>query len=444
MSQLFLPRRTVLKGAGVWMALPFLEAMWPARGFAAGTSAIPRRLGFVFFPNGAIMEKWTPTGAGTDYELTPTLEPLSKVRGKINVLSGLMQDNANAKGDGPGDHARSAAAFLTGAHPNKKGEIRVGISADQVAAEKVGQFTRLPSLELGTEPNRTAGQCDSGYSCAYSSAISWKTESTPMAKEIQPKLAFERMFGGSAEDRKEAAKRNFYRKSILDAVSGDAAKLQQKLGKSDRRKVDEYFSSVREIEERIVRSQAQGNERPVPDIALPTGVPRDADEHIKLMFDLLAIAFQTDTTRVATFMLANEGSDRQYRMVGVEEGHHGLSHHQSKPDVMEKIQKVDRYLVSRFAAFLEKLDGIAEGDGTLLDHSMIVYGSAIGDGNAHNHDNLPVVLAGQGGGSIKTGRHIVYPNHTPMNNLFLSLLDRMDARTESLGDSNGRVGNLEG
>lgn len=436
-----LSRRTVLRGLGVTMSLPLLEAMFPVKGFAANSSEIPKRLAFVFFPNGAVMQKWTPAAEGSEYELTPTLQPLANVRSKINVLSGLMQDNANAKGDGPGDHARSAAAFLTGAHPNKKGEIRVGISADQLAAEKIGQSTRLPSLELGTEPNRTAGQCDSGYSCAYSSSISWKTESTPMAKEINPKLAFERMFGGSAEDRKQAAKRNFYRKSILDAVSADATKLQQKLGKTDRRKVDEYFQSVREIEQRIARAQAHENDSPPPEIALPHGVPREADEHIRLMFDLLAIAFQTDATRVATYMLANEGSDRQYRMVGVEEGHHTLSHHQSKEDILEKIQKIDHYLITRFAAFLEKLDSIPEGDGTLLDHSMIVYGSAIGDGNAHNHDQLPVLLAGRGGGTIETGRHILY-QQTPMNNLFLSLLDRMHAGVEQFGDSSGRLSNL--
>lgn len=437
-----LSRRTILQGLGVSLALPFLEAMGPRSAFAAPASGFPNRLGFVFFPNGAIMDKWTPKGEGTGFEFSPTLEPLSKFRDKLNVLSGLMQDNANAKGDGPGDHARSAAAFLTGAHPNKKGEIRVGQSVDQVAAEKIGQLTRLPSLELGTEPNRTAGQCDSGYSCAYSSAISWKTESTPMAKEIVPRLAFERMFGGSAEDRKQAAKRNFYRKSILDAVSGDTAKLQTKVGKSDQRKLDEYFSSVREIEQRIARAVADQSERPIPAIELPAGVPRDADEHIKLMFDILAIAYQTDTTRVATFMLANEGSDRQYRMVEIEEGHHSLSHHQSKPEPMEKIQKIDKYLAGRFAAFLEKLDSIQEGDGTLLDHSMIVYGSAIGDGNAHNHDNLPIVLAGRGHGSITTGRHVVY-DRAPLNNLFLSLLDRVDAKVDALGDSSGRLGKLD-
>lgn len=444
MNSVSLPRRTFLKGLGVTMALPFLEAMWPARGFAAGSAAIPRRLGFVFFPNGAIMQQWTPKAEGTDFELPATLSPLANVKSKINVLSGLMQDNAYPKGDGAGDHARSAAAFLTGAHPNKNGEIRVGISVDQVAAEKVGHLTMLPSLELGIDQNRTAGQCDSGYSCAYSSSISWKTPTTPMAKEIIPKLAFERLFGGSGEDREATAKRNARRISILDVVSNDASRLQKKLGRSDRHKVDEYFTSVREIEERIARFQTQSADRQVPDVTLPAGIPEDTDEHIKLMFDLMALAWQTDTTRVASFMLANEGSDRVYRMLDLESGHHTLSHHQDKPETMEKIQKIDQYLVSRFAAFLEKLDSIPEGEGTVLDHSLIVYGSAIADGNAHAHHDLPVLLAGRGGGTVQTGRHIVYPTRTPMNNLFLSMLDRVDARAETLGDSNGRLGNLQG
>ena len=439
-----LPRRTFLQGLGVTMALPFLDAMWPTRGFAAQAAATPRRLGFVFFPNGAIMQSWTPQGEGADFELPATLSPLGNVKSKINVLTGLMQDNAYPKGDGAGDHARSAAAFLTGAHPNKNGEIRVGISVDQVAAEKIGHQTMLPSLELGTEQNRTAGQCDSGYSCAYSSSISWKSPTTPMAKEIIPKLAFERLFGGGDVDREAAAKRNARRISILDVVSSDADRLQKQLGRTDRHKVDEYFTSVREIEQRIARYQAQAADRQAPEMSLPPSIPSDADEHIKLMFDLMALAYQTDTTRIASFMLANEGSDRTYRMLDLTTGHHTLSHHQNKPETMEQIQKIDQYLVSRFAAFLEKLDSMPEGEGTVLDHSLIVYGSAIADGNAHAHHDLPIVLAGRGGGTVATGRHFIYPSRTPMNNLFLSMLDRVDATTETLGDSNGRLVNLQG
>ncbi len=427
------------------MGLPFLEAMSPARLLAAGNSSAPNRLLFCFFPNGAIMPDWNPKGTGTDYELPATLAPLAKVKDKLCVLTGLMQDNARAKGDGPGDHARSAAAFLTGAHPVKTAgvDIKVGISVDQIAAQKVGTSTRLPSLELGIEGGRNGGQCDSGYSCAYSNNISWKSDSTPMAKEINPKLLFQRLFGdhqaAEARARREAA-----RKSILDVVAADAARLNKTLGQTDRRKLDEYFSSVREIEQRISRSQAESKQFVKPTMPEPAGIPKDTDEHIRLMYDLLVLAFQTDSTRVATYMLANEGSNRSYPMVGVNEGHHQLSHHQNKEETVAKIRKIDHYLVERFAEFLGKLDAIPEGNGTLLDHSMIVYGSAISDGNRHQHHDLPVLLAGKGSGSITAGRHIVYPSETPLNNLFLSLLDRMDAGVERFGDSTGRVNQLDG
>jgi hypothetical protein len=444
MSRVSVSRRTVLRGLGVAMGLPFLEAMTPTRGFAAASTA-PNRLLFCFFPNGAIMPDWNPTGTGANYELPATLAPLAKVKDKLCVVSGLMQDNARAKGDGPGDHARSAAAFLTGAHPVKTAgvDIKVGISVDQIAAQKVGSATRLPSLELGIEGGRNGGQCDSGYSCAYSNNISWKSDSTPMAKEINPKLLFQRLFGdhqaAEARARREAA-----RKSILDVVAEDAARLNKTLGQTDRRKLDEYFSSVREIEQRIARSQAESKQLAKPTLPEPSGIPKDTDEHIRLMYDLLVVAFQTDSTRVATYMLANEGSNRSYPMVGVNEGHHQLSHHQNKDDIVAKIRKIDHYLVERFAEFLGKLDAIPEGNGTLLDHSMIVYGSAISDGNRHQHHDLPILLAGKGSGTIAAGRHIVYPSETPLNNLYLSLLDRMGAGVERFGDSTGRVNQLDG
>jgi len=446
-SNPILKRRTFLKGVGATLGLPLLEAMLPDAGLAAPSAGVPKRMAFVFVPNGVIVPDWKPKGQGTDWHLSPTLEPLANVKDKICVLSGLAQDNAQAKGDGPGDHARSSAAFLTGAHPVKTGgvDIRVGQSVDQTAAEKVGRQTRLPSIELGTEGGRNAGQCDSGYSCAYSNNISWKTASTPMAKEINPRLVFERMFG-SAEDRDAAkgrAKRNEYRKSILDLVTEDASRLKQQLGQTDRRKMDEYFTSVREIEQRIDRSRDEDSKRKVPDLVIPTGIPKQLDEHISLMFDLMTLAFQTDTTRIATFMLANEGSNRSYPMVGVNDGHHHLSHHQNKQDWIDQLKKVDKYLVGHFAKFLEKLNGITEGNGTLLDHSMIVYGSAIADGNQHSHNDLPILLAGSGSGSITSGRHLAYPKNTPLNNLFLSLLDRMDAGVESLGDSTGRLKGLD-
>ena len=449
MSQrLPLHRRTFLKGVGATLSLPLLEAMLPASGFAAQSAGAPKRMAFVFVPNGVIVPDWTVKGEGTDWQLSPTLEPLAKVKDRVCVVDGLMQDNARAKGDGPGDHARSSAAFLTGAHPVKTSgvDIKVGQSVDQVAADKAGRQTKLPSIELGTEGGRNAGQCDSGYSCAYLNNISWKSATTPMAKEINPRLVFERLFG-STDDREAAksrAKRDEYRKSILDLVTDDANKLKQQLGQTDRRKVDEYFSSVREIEQRIERAKTDSSNQKIPDLTLPRGVPKELDEHLGLMFELMVLAFQTDTTRVATFMMANEGSNRSYPMVGVNDGHHHLSHHQNKQDWIDHLKKVDKYLVGHFAKFLERLNSISEGTGTLLDNSMVLYGSAIADGNRHSHHDLPILLAGKGGGTIASGRHLVYPQETPLNNLFLSMLDRMDAGVDSLGDSTGRLKGLEG
>ena len=446
-NQSKLPRRLFLKGVGATLGLPVLNAMLPPNGWAAGSTGAPSRMAFVFVPNGVIVPDWTPKGEGTDWELSPTLEPLVNVKDRLCVLTGLAQDNAEAKGDGPGDHARSAAAFLTGAHPVKTDgvNIKVGISVDQVAAEKIGSLTRLPSLEIGTEGGRNAGQCDSGYSCAYSNNISWKTPSTPMSKEINPKLVFERLFGASEDQEsvKSRARRDFFRKSILDSVAEDAAKLSRTLGQTDRRKLDEYFSSVREIEQRSARSQAESHSTKLPAMDLPQRIPKELDDHIRLMFDLLTIAFETDTTRVATFMLANEGSNRSYPMVGVNDGHHHLSHHQNKDEFIAPLKKIDRYLISHFAKFLEKLKNTKEGDGSLLDHSMIVYGSAISDGNHHNHNDLPILLAGTGSGTITPNRHLVYPKNTPLNNLFLSMLDRMGAGVDQHGDSTGRLDRLK-
>lgn len=447
MTRKILARRTFLKGVGASLALPLLDAMIPSNKsllFAAnGASVPPRRMAFVFFPNGAIMDHWKPAEPGKSFQLPKTLSPLNEFQADLNVITGLAQDNGRAKGDGPGDHARCASTYLTGAHPVKTSgaNIKVGVSVDQMAAQEVGHLTRLPSLELGIERGRNAGNCDSGYSCAYSSNISWKTETTPMAKEIHPKLVFERLFGTDAESQRDRAQRDFYRKSILDLVSDDANRLRTKLGKTDQRKIDEYFTSVREIELRIERSAVTPQE--VPEFDVPAGLPREVQEHIRLMYDLMVLAFQTDTTRIATFMLANAGSNRTYPMVGVNEGHHSLSHHRNDEAKMQKIQKIDQFLVEQFAYFLGRLKSIPEGDGTLLDHSMIMYGSGLSDGNRHRHDDLPIVLAGRGGNTIQTGRHLHFEAETPLNNLFLSLLDRMDAKVESLGDSNGRLKELD-
>lgn len=442
-----LPRRTFLKGMGASLGLPFLEAMLPRTVFAgsaakgAAAAAPPTRMAFVFFPNGAIMRDWKPTASGTAFELPKTLTPLAKHQRDMLVVSGLAHDKGRANGDGAGDHARSCAVFLTGAQPRKTGgaDIQAGMSVDQVAAEKFGKETRLPSLELGIESGRQAGSCDSGYSCAYSSNISWKSPSQPMAKEVNPKLAFERLFGDS-RDEQARAERDFYRKSILDFVTADSAKLNSKLGATDRRKLDEYFTSIREIEMRI--DNAGSSRGKLPDRPAPDGIPDTLTEHVRLMYDLMVMAFQTDTTRISTFMLASEGSNRTYPEVEVTDAHHQLSHHRNDEEKMVKIQKIDQFLMDQFAYFIDRMKSIKDGDKTLLDRSMIVYGSGISDGNRHSHHDLPVLILGNGNGAITTGRHMQLEGETPMTNLFLSMLDRVGVPTERLGDSTGKLAGL--
>lgn len=443
-----LPRRTFLKGLGTAIALPVMESLLP-RGLAAaealaGGKAAPRRMAFVYVPNGANMADWTPAATGADFELPLILEPLKDHKKDFSVLTGLAQDKGFAHGDGPGDHARASATFLTGAHPRKTGgaDIKVGISVDQFAAQKIGDRTRFASLELGTDKARLAGNCDSGYSCAYSFNISWKSENQPMPPEVDPRLVFDRMFnnGNSSEMDEARIKRDRDRKSILDFALEDARTLKAKLGMTDRRKLDEYLSAIRELEQRIER--ANGFAATMPDYTRPTGIPKSYEEHLRLQFDLMALAFQTDTTRIATFIMAHDGSNRQYPFIGVRDGHHDLSHHQGDEEKKGKIAKINRFHMTQFAYFLERLKSIREGEGTLLDNSMIVYGSGLGDGNRHNHDNLPVLLAGRGGGTINSGRHIHHDKGTPMNNLFLSMMDRMGAKADRLGDSSGLLTNL--
>ena len=441
-------RRTVLRGAGAALALPWLEAMTPLAAAAEpsrGAIAGPKRMAFFYVPNGVHMPDWRPKKEGKDFELPPILQPLAPVKDQLLVLSGLEQHNGKALGDGPGDHARSLSSFLTGAHPYKTSgaNIKVGISADQVAAMAIGGRTRLPSIELGIERGGQSGNCDSGYSCAYSSNISWRSESTPMAKEVNPRFVFDRLFGGRGKTgtAAEQSKRARYEQSILDYVLEDAQSLRGRIGNNDRRKVDEYLNSVREIEQRIARA-----ETPVKldgGLARPSGVPNDYPEHVRLMFELIALAFQTDTTRICTFMFANEGSTRPYPFIDVPEGHHDLSHHGNDPKKHAKIRKINRFHIEEFGRLLTRLKSIREGDRSVLDNSMIVYGSGIGDGNRHNHNDLPIVMAGRGCGTIKPGRHVEYPRNTPLNNLFLSMLDRMDASVDVLGDSKGRLEGLE-
>ena len=435
-----LSRRTVLTGVGCAVGLPLLEAMLPRRAFAADAPKPPVRMGFVSFPNGAIMDAWKPQRLDNgNYQLGETHKPLEDIFESVSIITNLAQDNGRAKGDGAGDHARSAASLLTGAHPVKTSgsNIRVGQSVDQAAAERIGHLTRLPSLEIGLERGRDAGGCDSGYSCAYSNNISWKNANTPMSKEINPRLVFERMFGNK-QDEKTLARRVRVRQSVLDVVAEQAADLKNRLGSTDQQKVDQYFTSVREIEQRISRAEETAKVAP-PEFQTPEGVPGDVVEHMRLMYDLMALAFQTDSTRIVTYMTANEGSNRSYPMVGVNDGHHEISHHQREKEKVEKLKKIDLFLVTEFARFLKKLQSIPEGSGTLLDNCMIMYGSGLGDGNRHDHHDLPIILAGKGGGTIDTGRVITLGNETPLNNLFLSMLDRVGAGTPTLGDSSGRL-----
>ena len=441
-----LRRRTFLRGVGAAVALPLLDAM-PLAGAAKaadGAAGGPVRLAFAFFPNGANTEAWFPKNTGADWELTPTLEPLADFRDDLTVLSGLAQRNAAALGDGGGDHARNAATYLTGVHPLKTSgaNIRAGRSIDQVAADHLGRGTRLPSLELGIDRGRNAGSCDTGYSCAYSNNISWRSPSQPTAKEINPKLAFQRLFGtGGAGD--EAERRLADRKSILDLVADDAAALTKRVGATDRQKLDEYFSSVRDVERRIERT-LDAPPVDVPKIKLPPGVPQEISEHIALMFDLQALAFRTDVTRVSTFMLANAGSNRSYPEVGVNDAHHHLSHHQNDGRKLADIAKIDRFFAEHFARFLKTLREAPDGEGNLLDNSLVLYGSAISDGNRHHHFDLPLLLAGRGGGAIKPGRHRTFESETPLNNLFLNMLDAAGVPgVEEFGDSTGRLTGLD-
>jgi hypothetical protein len=392
------------------------------------------------------MPDWRPKQVGSSFALPSILESLGPFRDELLVLSGLGQNNAEALGDGPGDHARSLSCFLTGVHPLKTdgANIRVGISADQFAAQQIGGRTRLPSLELGVERGGQSGNCDSGYSCAYSSNISWRSPTTPMAKEINPRSVFDRLFVSRAVtgDAGVRQKQELFKRGILDFALEDAQQLRGRLGMNDRRKLEEYLTSVREIERRISQSAKAAADLP-PGASRPTGIPPAYGEHIRLMFDMMALAFQTDSTRICTFMYANEGSTRPYPFIGVPEGHHDLSHHGGDTTKHEKIKKINRFHVELFAYLLGKLKTAREGEHSLLDSTMIVYGSGISDGDRHNHDDLPILLAGKGGGTLKPGRHLEY-SPQPLNNLYLSLLDRMSVFVERLGDSTGRLPGLDG
>jgi hypothetical protein len=401
-------------------------------------------MAFIYVPNGVNMAEWRPKGEGADFDLPSILEPLQPVKKDVLVLSGLVLDAARPHGDGGGDHARAMASFLTGVHPRKTAgsDIKAGVSVDQVAALKIGKQTKFASLEIGCERGLQAGACDTGYACTYSGNLSWRSESLPMAKEVDPRLVFERLFAGPRKDEADQARlrRERYKKSILDFVGEDAAQLRSRVGGNDKRKLDEYLEGIRELEVRLERA-GRGPDQAPPGTVKPAGIPKEYAEHIRLLSDLLVLAFQGDLTRVATFVYANEGSNRSYRSLGIAEGHHEISHHGGDRLKLEKIRLINRFHMTEFTYLLGKLKAIKEDDGTLLDHCMLVYGSGNSDGNRHNHDDLPILLAGRGGGTIRTGRHLALPRdqQTPLCNLYVTLLERMGAPVERFGDSSGKL-----
>ena len=444
-----LNRRSFLKGMGAaTLSLPFLDAMVPARASASTIASIaPTRLGFVYIPNGVIKEDWTPAAEGADYELPYILEPLADHRDEFLVATGLAQLNARALGDGGGDHARASSVFLTGVHPNKTSgaDLRAGVSVDQIAAQHLGKNSRFPSLELTLETGKLAGSCDTGYSCAYSNTISWRTENTPNPPEGDPRAVFDRLFGDKEKglSTTERDRRRQYRGSILDYVMDDAKSLQRQLGPTDRRKLDEYLYGIRLVERQIETTETQATAS-TEGFVVPESKPEDYAAYAKLMFDLQVLAFQTDQTRVITFMMGLEGSNRAYREVDVKGAHHGLSHHQGDKAKIADIRKINRYHIEQFAYFVDRMKSIEDGDGSLLDHSLLVYGSGIGDGNTHSHHDLPVLLAGKASGAVTPGRHVRYADNTPMNNLYLNMLEYVGCPTENLGDSEGHLNYLSG
>jgi hypothetical protein len=438
-----LARRTFLRGLGTTLALPFLDAMVPALR-ASGAAKPIVRTAFVYVPNGVIMKDWTPAAEGAGFEFTPTLKALEPFRDHLNVISGLAQINGRALGDGAGDHARAGATWLTGVHPKKtEVDIHAGVSADQIAARELGKATQLASLELGLESPSLAGDCDSGYSCAYTNTISWSNPTTPLPVEVNPRAVFERLFGdGESTDPAVRLAAMKEQASILDYVRGDVARLSGGLGARDRNKLDQYMQAIRDIERRIQKAEQQNATLKMPVMERPSGIPEEFDDHAKLMTDMMVLAFQADMTRIVSYMFAREGSNRPYRSIGVSDGHHSVTHHQNDPDKIVKVAKINAYHVQNFAYMLEKLRTTRDGDGSLLDHCQVLYGSSISDGNAHTHHDLPLILAGGAAGQIKSGRHVRFPKETPMNNLLLTMLDQAGVHAESLGDSTGEIPSL--
>lgn len=442
-----LARRTFLRGVGTALALPLLDSMIPAMAATRLTPAAPAiRLGFCYVPNGIIQKDWLPAADGANFEFMATMKSLEPYRDKLLVLSNLAQINGRALGDGAGDHARAGATWLTGVHPKKtETDIRAGISADQIAAKELSKVTQFGSLEIGLEEPYLAGGCDSGYSCAYTNTISWRGPVSPNPVEISPRAIFERLFGdGESTDPVARLKMMKQDTSILDYVRGDVARLEPGLGSRDKTKLDEYLEAIRDIERRIQKAEEQSATMKIPVMERPVGIPDTFEEHAKLMADLMVIAWQTDMTRVITFMMAREGSNRSYREIGVPDGHHSVTHHQNDPVKIAKTQKIDEHHVKSFAYLVKRMNETPDGDGTLLDHTMLLYGSSIRDGNVHDHHDLPLVLVGGKSVDIKGGRHLRYKPETPMNNLLLTMLDKAGVKAETLGDATGEIDQLSG
>jgi hypothetical protein len=437
-----LSRRTVLRGIGTAVALPLLDAMVPAFAPAATTAPV-RRFGVVYHPNGVIYDKWLPTGSGANYELSPTLKALEPFKKDVLVITGLASDQAEALGDGGGDHSRACGSFLTGVHVKKSDSIvENAVSMDQIVAKAFESETQLSSLQMTADENSLLGSCDLGYSCAYSSTVSWLTPTLPLMAENNPRVLFERMFGSSdSTDARVRAARLQQDRSLVDSVNDRVHQLQRKLGAADNRKVDDYLTSLRDVERRIQKAEEQSSKE-LPDVKQPVGIPDNFAEHVRLLYDLQLLAYQSDLTRVITFMYGREQTGRPYPHIGVPEPHHPLTHHQQDPAKMDKCTRIQRHHIELFTEFLGKLRNTPDGDGSLLDHSILLFGSGISNSDRHTHGPLPIFLAGGGAGAIKGGRHIVVPEHTPLTNLQLTLLNRMGVPAEMIGDSTGEFKEL--
>lgn len=432
-----LPRRSFLKGIGTAIALPMFDAMVPALSAAPKP---PLRMAFVYVPNGIDMRHWNPDYEGALAKLPRTLEPLEPLKDDLLLLGNLTHNTGRALLDGAGDHGRCCGSYLTGVQVKKSTtDIHSSVSMDQLVAREVGKQTRFPSLEIGLEDARQSGDCDSGYSCAYTNNLAWRSETQPLPPVLDPRALFERLFGDGAALTPEArAQQAKYRRSILDFVTGDTKKLEMDLGPTDRRKLDEYLSSIREVELQLEKAE-KDNAHIDPHMDKPYGTPADFAEHFRLMSDMITIAFQADLTRVLTFLVTHEGTSRAYREIGISDGHHPLTHHRNIVEMMDKVSEINLYHMKQFAAWMQKMKAAKDGDGSLLDHSMIVYGAGLSDGNRHLHEDLPTVMVGKANGTVRPGRRVVYRRETPMCNLFLSMMDRMGVRMDYFGDSTGRL-----